>query len=295
MIQSAGKTDHITRKTEMGTTKRSAYKPSENLQDADEYLFSEEFFDSKGNVVKSVYYDEEGSVLEQEHNKFNEKNIIIETVHYEGTDTLIQKVNYDYEFSDGFLTKKIQLTTYMDGACDRLVEYYDGGRISRAESFEDDKLTECEVYSYSDDKILSHKTFDGKERELRRREFHHEDSYVKITSYEKNRFKEEIEIEYEGENIIARSLNNGSFVETQFYSYDESGNLAEIVSMHGNIRIGKRSYRYDSNNNLISEVIEHSVGGGGQFAGEFKEYGYDEHGRVVFQNDDGDTIRYEYS
>ena len=279
----------------MNTTKRSGYKPAENLQDTDEYLCSEEFFDSKGNMVKSIYYDEEGAILEQEQNKYNDNNILAETVHFEGTDTLIQKVNYDYEFNGEYLSKKIQLTTYMDGACDRNIEYYDNGKIARIENYEDGKLAEYEVYLYADDKIVSHRTLDAKDRELKRREFHHEDSYVKITSYDKNRLKEELEIEYEGDNIIARSFNNGSFVETQLYSYDGNGNVTEIVSMQGNVQIGKRTFKYDSSNNVVSEVIDQAMGLSGQFASSFKEYEYDSFGRVVFQNDDGDTIRYEYN
>lgn len=269
------------------------------LKGTTETIKTTNVYDSNGNlekvtsnsgVIESYSYDDADQLTTVTINN-NAKNTLLWTNTYDDAGQLISRVFKDATTNNTLVDKKYSYTT------NNLVEKYIQGSYSTS-------------YSYDEMDRITRQTFDYEDSSQTLR-INQNISYTtegKTSSITSTVDNDTLQIDYTydlKQNKASASFHNGSIKSS--YSFDSSNNLTNIVytkgtstspllsfeygfDKSGNIikeisRTGTSQYYYDSNDQLIKEVLPSSA---------TIEYQYDNVGNRIKTIQNGKETKYEY-
>lgn len=204
---------------------------SEPILNIQEYLFSEEKFDKKGNVISKLTYDADGNVISKEMFSYSTENRITE--HRRETDAGIELKEYSYVLQEN--THRV-LKTYVNSniSIDTISFKYE----------EDGSYWESH---YSDGKLLKNTHFNS--QGLLIEEFNFFSGTGSIFNYDA-----------QGELIYSEvRFGNSDFIEEKTYevTYNENKKVVRRLEINSKTQT---IYEYDSEGRLLKSTVLSEAG-----------------------------------
>ncbi len=253
---------------------------------------SEEYRNSK--LYSSSFYEKNGSIIEKTLYDYYENGRIKKTELYDNNNELAQKIEYLFHTEDD-TDKVIEITYYLDESKDEYIEFYKDKLKSRTERYSGDILDEVEEYFYSDNKLIKYRKLDSNNNEIETTNHSYIDNSEIIELYSDGELQRKLTVTYDDGKIIEKSYDNGRYVSKQLFEYNTIGEVIEIISYEGSTLVGRVTYEYDENNNVIEECQEYLAMPQRQLVKTVSINKYDLNNRIIYKQKDGDLVRYEYS
>ena len=265
----------------------------EEYFDAERISHGRVAFDSQGNLLEEVTFDDFGNETGRQTYTYDENGKLMgeETMNEFGD--VEEKLSYERD-ADGNILKKF--IHYMDGAVDTVhYRYDDAGKLIRKTLVDDEGVTESEeIFEFDGENLVKEEKYE--EGELVRKNVFTYDQYGNVTVAGVLNEDEEsrLENEYDESGRRIRYFKydeNDKLIEKHAFTYDEDGNAVEIVEedpyRKSTVKIG-----YDENKNAVSQQELNRAGG---LVNEVQR-SYDENGnirdvRAVMMGPDGKPQR----
>ncbi|MBI5674410.1 MAG: hypothetical protein HZC48_01115 [Nitrospirae bacterium] len=265
----------------------------------------ERIYDSKGNLLRSTVFDEEGAVYEENEYAYNKNNTKSKHIFRDQAFTGALIIKYGENGEELEVTDSRQGNWIGNAPFRKWINKYNSNGIMTAQigKFKNGDIFEKTSYVYKNNFLSEERmTKKGKAgQHLRKYERDPKGNAIKvtITNFDGTLDKvETFEYDAQGHKIewVENAYYHGSPRGITIHRFDASGNkIARIYKSTLGAELEKRIYEYDDRGNLISEDM---WGESGNHAGAFK-YKYDDKGNLIWQgetngNSPGSGVSYEY-
>ncbi len=255
---------------------------------------NEKFFNLKGNEIKSIEYNLNGSINEKSLTEYNNKgnkikillhsykdSIKIKVVYkYDLNDNIIQQISYDknedmfskevinYNVKRQKVERKLFNQNGENNYIDSLI-YDERGNKIRRKVYQKDSIGKFYLdikysFIYNDKDNLTESYLFNSDREMKiqqKKKFDLKGNVIEIISFdsdEKVSFKVVYKFDENGNKTERLGYNSNEFLsERNVYKYDNKGNeVEENVYNSDGILFHKKNYKYDNNGSMIEFISE---------------------------------------
>ncbi len=221
-------------------------------------------YDSKGNCISQIMFDENNNILDIYINEFDKKGNIISTTHHNPDMELENRVNYKYDNRNNVIEKKIICASepylyLMKNSWTKMTQLFDsnGNCIKRTyykndtDLFSDYTRNPITTFRYDNRNHLLEEAYYQNDNELIQCDIYHPHAITKYIYDSKNRIKEQRY--YKNNNELADKYEKYCIAR---YKYNERDNLIEVAYYKTEEEfadLGIVRYKYDSRDNIIEK------------------------------------------